>query len=278
MFQNKPSIMIILLTLALALLLSACQGAQAAQNEVVFTARDNSFSGPGSIPAGWTQLRLVNEGPDFYHIQLVKLDEGKTVDDLVRALEENPVRPDWAKLYGGPNPAVPGQSSEAFVKLEPGNYALIDTVPDKTGTPHVHYGMAKALTVTPAEGAAGLEPRADATLDMFDFTYQPSQPLTAGEQTIRVNNKGKQPHEVFLARLASGKGVNDLLASLAPDAPADAIDWQALGGISAIEVGAHAYFSVDLEPGRYALVCFAPDHGSGAPHFMLGMTQEITVE
>jgi hypothetical protein len=296
---KKPSITIILFTLVLALLVSACQGVQAAQtvaeevqtsempsgvNEVVFTARDNSFSGPETIPAGWTQLRLVNEGPEFYHIQLAKLDEGKTVDDLVTALRENPVRPDWAKLDGGPNPAVPGQSSEAIVNLEPGQYALIDTVPDKTGTPHVHYGMAKALTVTPAvedaprgKGAAS-EPVADVTIDMLDFNYALSQPLTAGQHTIRVNNKGQQPHEVFLARLAPGKGVDDLLASLAPDAPPEAIDWQALGGISAIEAGAHAYFSVDLEPGRYALMCFAPDHDSGAPHFMMGMTQEITVE
>lgn len=278
MFQKKPSIMIILLTVALTLLLSACQGAQAARNEVTFTARNNSFGGPDSIAAGWIRLRLVNEGPDFYHIQLVKLNEGKTLDDLVTALQENPVRPAWAELYGGPNPPVPGQSSEAVVKLESGSYALIDTVPDKSGTPHLHYGMAKALTVTSAEGTAGLEPRADVTLDMFDFTYKLSESLTAGEQTIRVNNKGEQPHEVFLARLAPGKSVEDLLASLAPDAPADAIDWQALGGISVIEAGDHAYFSVDLESGRYALVCFAPDHGSGAPHFMLGMMQEIVVE
>lgn len=278
MFKLKPSITIVLLTLALALLLSACQRVQAARSEATFTARDNRFTGPDAIPAGWTRMRLVNEGPDFYHIQLVKLNEGKSVDDLVTAMQENAVRPAWAQLYGGPNPSVPGQSSEAFVKLEPGNYALLDTVPDKTGTPHLHYGMAKALTVAPPEGTAGSEPRADVTLDMFDFTYQLSGPLTAGEQIIRVNNKGEQPHEVFLARLAPGKGVNDLLASLVPDAPPEAIDWQALGGISAIEPGAHAYFPVDLEPGRYALVCFAPDHDSGAPHFMLGMMQEIAIE
>lgn len=277
MLQKKLSISIILLTLALALLVSACQGAQAAPTEVTFTARDNSFSGPDSISAGWTQLRLVNEGPDFYHIQLVKLNEGKTVEELVTALKENPVRPHWAELYGGPNPPMPGQSSEAIINLEPGQYALIDTVPDKTGTPHVHYGMAQALTVTSTKSEVS-EPVADVTMGMFDFSYSLSQPLTAGKQTIRVNNNGQQPHEVFLARLAPGKSVNDLLASLAPDAPADAIDWQALGGISVIEAGAHAYFSVDLEPGRYALVCFAPENHTGKPHFMLGMSQEITVQ
>jgi hypothetical protein len=279
MSQNKhPFIFTVVATLLLALLISACQGAKAAQiNQVVFTASDNSFSGPDSIEAGWTQMQLVNEGPDFYHIQLVKLSEGKSVDELAAAMQENPVRPVWAELYGGPNPPVPGQSSEAIVKLEPGNYALIDTVPDKTGTPHFHYGMVKGLTVTPAKESEAVEPVADVTIDMLDFSYSLSTPLSAGEQTIRVNNKGQQPHEVFVARLASGKGVNDLLASLAPDAPADAIDWQALGGISAIEAGAHAYFTVDLEPGRYALVCFAPDHGSGSPHFMLGMSQEYVV-
>jgi autotransporter-associated beta strand protein len=276
MHQKKPSILIILVILALAL--SACQGARAAQiNEVVFTARDNSFSGPATISAGWTQVRLVNEGPEFYHIQLVKLDAGKTVDDLVAALQQDPVRPAWARLYGGPNPPAPGQASEAMVNLEPGRYALVDTVPDKTGTPHVHHGMAKGLTVTPAEGAAP-EPAADVTIDMLDFSYTLSQPLAAGKQVIRVNNQGQQPHEIFLARLAPGKGVNDLLASLAPDAPAGAIDWQALGGVSVIESGAHAYFTVDLEAGRYALVCFAPEHGSGVPHFMMGMAQEITIQ
>jgi hypothetical protein len=279
MSQKKHTFTIILLALVLALLVSACQGAQAAQsNEITFTARDNRFSGPDKIPAGWIHLRLVNEGSEFYHMQLVKLSDGKTTTDLVAALQESHVPPAWAKFYGGPNPPAPGHSSEAIVKLEPGGYALIDTVPDKSGTPHVQHGMVKAVTVTPADGAGAVEPEADVSLDMLDFSYSLARPLTAGKHTIRVNNKGQQPHEVFLAKLAPGKGVNDLLASLAPDAPADAIDWQALGGISVIESGAHSYFSVELEPGRYALVCFAPDHASGAPHFMKGMAQEITVQ
>jgi hypothetical protein len=279
MFQKKSTLMTLLLILGLALVVAACQGARAAEiNKVVFVAKENSFSGPDSIPAGWTRVRLENEGPDFYHVQLVKLDGEKSVVDLVAELGETHIRPAWATMVGGPNPPAPGQSSEAIVNLEPGNYALIDTVPDKSGTPHVQSGMVKALTVTPADDPIGLEPVADVSMNMLDFSYSLSKPLTVGKQVIRVNNKGSQPHEVFLARLAPGKGVDDLLASLAPDAPAEAIDWQALGGVSVIEPGAHSYFTADLEPGRYALVCFAPETSSGVPHFMMGMAQEITVE
>jgi hypothetical protein len=279
MFQTKLSIITILLALALILLVSACQGAQAAQvNEVTFTAHDNSFSGPETIPAGWIRLRLINEGPDLYHIQLVKLSGDKTGEALIASLHENPMMPAWAKQYGGPNPPIPGQSSEAVVKLEPGNYVIIDWVPDQTGTPHFAHGMVKALTVTPSKGGEGVEPQADVSLDMLDFSYSLSKPLTTGQHTLQVNNKGQQPHEVFLARLAPGKGVDEFLASLAPGSPAEAIDWQALGGISVIEPGTHSYFSVDLEPGKYVVICFAPDHGSGAPHFMNGMVQEIIVQ
>jgi hypothetical protein len=276
--SKKTSVTFILFALALALLVSACQEARAAQiNEVTFTARDFSFSGPDTITAGWTKLWLVNEGPDYHHIQLVKLAADKTIADLVAALSESPILPTWAQEYGGPNPPDAGQSIEAIVNLEVGNYALICTVPDQMGIPHVHHGMIKALTVMSASGPAAPEPVADITMDMLDFSYRLSKPLTAGQHTIRVNNVGDQSHEVFLARLAPGKGVNDLLASLAPDAPRETIGWQALGGISVIEPGMHAYFTVELEPGRYALICFAPDDASGAPHFMMGMTQEFTI-
>ncbi len=280
MLRRKSNRTIFFIGLALVLLLAACQSGEttAVPNEVTFTARANSFSGPDTIPAGWTELRLANEGPEFYHMQLMRLDEGKTVADLTAALAESSVAPAWARHYGGPNPPHVGESSTAVVFLEPGDYALIDTVPGKDGTPHVHHGMAKAVRVEANGNGTAVEPEADAVIDMFDFNFTVSRSLVAGKQTIRVNNRGEQPHELFLARLAPGKTVNDLLASLAPDAPPEAIDWRALGGVSVIESGDHSYFTVDLEPGTYALLCFAPEQHSGAPHFMMGMMQEFVIE
>lgn len=279
MLPRKQTLFTVLVAV-LSLLLGACQSGEetAVSQEVVFIAQNNSFTGPDTIPAGWTQISLQNEGPEFYHVQLMRLERGKTVSDLIAALRENPIAPDWAKHYGGPNPPHVGESSTAIVFLEPGDYALIDTVPGKDGTPHIHHGMGKSLQVTTNDQETAVEPTADVVMDLDDFSFSLSRPLIAGEQTIRVNNRGAQPHEVFLARLAPGKSAGDLLASLAPDAPPEAIDWQALGGVSVIESGAHSYFIVDLEPGTYALLCFAPDHHSGAPHAMLGMMQEFVIE
>ncbi len=277
--SNQQKSILFLIVILFAFMLSACQESASAEqiNEVTFTAQDYSFSGPETIQSGWTRIKLENEGPDYHHVQLVRLSEGKTTDDLVAAFNESPVLPDWAEEIGGPNPPEAGQSSEAIVDLKAGNYALICTVPDRQGVPHIQHGMFKSLTVEEADNTA-VEPEADTTIDMADFSFTLSAPIQAGRQTIRVNNAGAQGHEVFLAKLAPERTLEDFLASFSPEADFDAPVWQAQGGISVIEPGASAYFTVDVEPGQYILVCFAPDEETGAPHLMQGMVQEITIE
>src|SRR5678809_578427 len=56
-------------------------------NIVTVTATDFSFDAPAEIPAGLTTFRLVNRGPSLHHIQLIKLEEGKTVEDLLGAFK-----------------------------------------------------------------------------------------------------------------------------------------------------------------------------------------------
>lgn len=263
----------------LALLISGCQSAAAESGipEVTFTAKSLVFDGPKSIPGGWVRLVLHNEGPDYYHLQLVKLNEGHHVSDLGAALRESLVPPVWAEMKGGPNAVDPGRSSSAIVYLEPGDYAIISTVPDRQGVPHVASGMIRGLTVTEATRIVP-EPAFDLTLDLVDFSFVLSQPLVAGEQTIRVNNQGSHAHEIWLAKLGEGKSANDLLMALAPGSPAEAWVYNGLGGLAWIEAGEYGYFSANLEPGRYALICFVPDHETGQMHFMLGMVQEFVVE
>jgi hypothetical protein len=276
--QYQPVRWLLLLSIC-ALLMGGCASvvAESKLPEVTFTARALTFEGPESIPGGWVRVILRNEGQEYYHLQLVKLNEGMGVADLGIALRQSLVPPVWAEMRGGPNAVDPGQSTSAILYLEAGDYALISTVPDRQGVPHVANGMIRGLTVTKPTSATR-EPDADVTLDLVDFSFVLSQPLAVGEQTIRVNNQGSHAHEIWLAKLGEGKSANDLLMALAPGSPAEDWVYNGLGGLAWIEPGSHGYFTANLEPGRYALICFVPDHATGKMHFMLGMVQEFVVK
>ncbi len=57
-------------------------------NRVSFSAFDFGFNGPESIPAGMTTFSFANEGQDLHHLQLVKLAEGMTAEDLLAGLQK----------------------------------------------------------------------------------------------------------------------------------------------------------------------------------------------
>jgi hypothetical protein len=243
-------------------------------NEVKFTVEDAGFSGPESIPAGWTEIVLTNNSQGVHHIQLVKLDAGKTPDDLKAALEANPeVFPPWGKPYGGPNAPDPGGATSAIVKLDAGSYAIISVIPNTEGVPGFLNGMLKALTVTEANSTA-LEPQADLAIDFTEFALAVSGPITTGEHVIRFSNKGLQVHEAYLVKLNEG-ATAEVYLNTPPTEPPPAVS---LGGITGIIPGAHQYIRVTLEPGNYAMFCFFPDPNSHAPHFALGMIREFSVK
>src|SRR5579885_2481179 len=55
-------------------------------------AKDFAFEAPDTISGGVTNFHLVNDGPNLHHVQLVRLDSGKTAQDLQAALK-NPGPP-----------------------------------------------------------------------------------------------------------------------------------------------------------------------------------------
>jgi len=251
-------------------------GATAASPAVVtFHAKDFAFSGPDSIRAGMTQFHLVNDGQTLHHVQLVRLDSGKTMADLQAALKNPGPPPMWAMFVPGPNAPDPGQESNATVDLAAGNYVVLCLVDIPGNVPHFAKGMVKALTVTAGSGAAVASPTADATLALSDYSFVLSKPLVAGKQMIAVTAKGPQPHEVEIIRFEPGKNVNDLMKWMdKPEGPPPA---HGVGGLSATLAGTTAWFSVDLVPGDYMLACFIPDGKDGKPHIAHGMMQAFKI-
>lgn len=242
--------------------------------EVTFTANDNIYIGPDEIAGGWVKITLTNAGQEAHHIQLVKLLDGKTPEDLKTALIADAENyPSWAMPYGGPNAPDPGGNISATLYLEAGNYAMIDIIPNAEGTPHFQNGLIQALIVSEPSGVLPGEPNPDVTVALDDFSFTISGSFSASDQTIRFLNTGKQVHEAYLVKLEDGKTAQDYL-NAAPGTPPPAI---AVGGITGIESGGSQYIEVTLDPGNYALFCFLPDPNSHAPHFVVGMIKEFTI-
>jgi hypothetical protein len=243
-------------------------------------ARDFAFDVPSEIPAGLTTFRLRNEGPDLHHVYLIKLAQGKTMAQLFEAMKTPGPFPAWATPVGGPNTPRPGGGeANATLDLAPGNYAMICVIPAPDGVPHVMKGMAKEVKVTaPIARPASrtIAPKGDITMTLNNYGFAFDQPLRAGKQVVTVRNGADQPHEVFIARLAPGKTVRDLLAWVEkPNGPPPG---EPMGGTTDIPVGSWNSIGLDLPAGEYALICFSPDQKDGKPHFMHGMTRQITVK
>jgi uncharacterized cupredoxin-like copper-binding protein len=242
---------------------------------ITVVARDFAFQGPDEVPAGLVTVQLQNRGTNLHHMAIMKLDEGKTLQDLFAAFQAGGAPPAWAHDMGGPNAPDPGSDANATLMLEPGNYALLCFVDLPDHVPHVMKGMAKLLRVTPAlVPAAARAITGDVTLTLDDYSFTTSTPITRGVHTLRVVNPAAQSHEVELVKLAPGKTVQDLVAWIAnPQGPPPG---NALGGIAGMAHGVVQSFTYDFTPGEYALICFLPGP-DGKPHFMHGMMRQFTV-
>lgn len=163
------------------------------------------------------------------------------------------------------------------MNLVEGDYLLICVIPDKAGVPHVALGMQKALAVKGGKSARSSEPKAGIAITLSDFSFTVSEPITSGLQTIKVMNRGTQPHEVAVVQLAPSASALDFVKAVGPGASGPP-PGKPIGGVVGLEAGDHAFFTAQFEPGRYGLICFFPDTATGRPHFARGMATEFTVK
>lgn len=254
---------------------AAADSAAATPNVVTYNATNYKFTGPTEIPAGMTTFRLVNDGPGFHHMQIVRLDSGKTMADFEAAMKKKGPPANWLVMVGGPNAPSPTLEANATLDMPAGNYALVCFVDIPEGVPHLAKGMVLPLTVREAANATAKAPAADLVMTLNDYNFELSKPLVAGKQTIEVRTAMGQPHEVELIRLAPGKTPEQMLGWMSkPQGPPPG---EGIGGVAGVVAGTPVYFSADLTPGNYVLICFLPDAKDGKPHFTKGMMKVVTI-
>jgi hypothetical protein len=246
--------------------------------EVHFTAKDFAFEGPDTIASGMTTVVLHNDGPSLHHLLLMRLDSGKTVEDLkafASTMKPTDMPPAWAVPSGGVNPPMPGADARATLMIEPGNYAVVCIVDVPDHVPHMMKGMIKGLTVAPSTTPSAPAPTSDITVTEVDFAFAPSAPFTAGHHVVKVVNNGTQPHEMVVIQLAPGKTMDDLAKwgqTYAGPPPGST-----LGGAAPMMPGQVEYIPLDLTAGNYALLCFVVDPASHMPHLAKGMALPFTI-
>jgi uncharacterized cupredoxin-like copper-binding protein len=286
--MKQKQLLITLAILAIAILLSACgsaiastpAGSDAAIPEITIKAADYSFEVSDQIEAGLVKLTLVNDGEELHHAQIIRLNDGVTMEQFQTALQQGPeVALPLITLVGGPGVVDPGLQSQVILELMPGQYVLLCFIPGHDGVPHLAKGMIRPIEVvahTDHDHPSVSEPKADAVVKLLDFSFVLPSEIKAGEQLWQVVNEGQQPHEIAIMKLAEGKTMADVQAFM--QAPQGAPPFASVGGFQAINPDASGWLHLNLEPGNYVAICHVPDPASGHAHAELGMVMPFIVK
>ena len=250
-------------------------------NVVTVTATDFAFQAPDTIAAGRTTIRLLNKGPEFHHVWLIRLEQGKTLKDLMEATKDHGPLPKWAVDVGGPNTPMPGGETSATLDLEAGKYVMVCVIPSmKDGQPHFMKGMVKEVTVAKRGGVvqAGktVAPATDVVMTLDDYDFRLSSPITSATKSIRFVNVAEQSHEAVIVKLNPGATVQEFLQAM--EKPQGPPPGALIGGITGIAKGRAIEVPTTFTPGEYALLCFVPDAKDGKAHLAHGMVKQFSVK
>ena len=114
------------------------------------------------------------------------------------------------------------------------------------------------------------------TVTTVDYAFEAPDTIAAGRTTLRLVNKGKDFHHIWLIKLEGGHTLPELVEATKKQGPMPkwAVD---VGGPNSPMPGGENSATLDLEPGKYVMVCVIPAMADGQPHFMKGMLKEVTV-
>lgn len=273
---------------------------QVAAKPVTITASDYAFATDGQAVPGIQTITFKNSGKEDHELQLVSLDQGKTLADVQKLLSTpGAAIPDWVKFNGGAWAIPAGAQSTMTTKLNAGGYILLCFVESPDKVPHFAKGMVGSLDVKGTE-AKDTAPTATLAIEASDYAFKAPAEAAAGKATISLKNSGKEAHFAGLIRVPDGVPYEAFTKALLTPAPAASATPAAAaspkpsatgtpaaaapatpsgvsGGAGAISAGGQVWSTTDLKTGTYAIVCLVPD-AKGVPHAALGMINKLTVK
>lgn len=244
---------------------------------------------PSTVEAGLVTVTLRNEDEDPRSAQLIRVEGDHTVDDVLEIIdaEEPQEIPAWMQDGGGLGAVAPGESAGATQVLAPGKWVVWDDEGGDGGPSNSELGAKGEFTVTGTAPDVEL-PAQEATVTAtdegedenkeYDFEFQG---LTAGTNEVRFENTGDELHHALFFPMNEGATIQEVEEAFAseeePEGPPP-VDFENSVGTTVIDGGIAQNISLDLDAGRYAVVCFITDREGGEPHAAKGMLKELEVE
>jgi uncharacterized cupredoxin-like copper-binding protein len=243
---------------------------------LIVNAYEYSFQAPDRVAAGVVTVRLVDHGKIGHQVALARLDDSSSLVRVMQSLVDNKVHTGGIRWSGGVESAIPGDSSETILALEPGRYVIVCAYPGDNGQAHMSMGMIRPLVVTAGATKADMTlPAAATTIRLSDYRVAVVGTLRSGTQLVRVENAGAHRHHLNLTRIRNGATLDEIMKWDGKSEPAPLEDMS--GGAAVLEPGQASVISLHLVPGRYELACVMSDGSKSKPHYMLGMHDEIAV-
>ncbi|MGI8485695.1 MAG: hypothetical protein ACR2OU_15715 [Thermomicrobiales bacterium] len=246
--------------------------------EVTWTVTNDAITISEPVTAGTNRVLLANEGTVDQHFFTMLLPAGTDFDAFMKEMDDpNAAMPTWATttlIAGNPDWTLSGKVNEAFISYDPGQYVVIDPFSPR----FAHFTVEGTV---PADQVA---PKSDIEVGMIEMDFTGlEKPVPAGRHLWKLSNNGTTFHEVFFLGVPAGATKDEILDVIKnpPDGalpPEGYSDNAAGGGSGIISKGHVGWYYLDLAPGSYAAVCFAPMNFEGPPHAFMGMIRPFTVE
>ena len=245
---------------------------------------------PASIKAGLVEMTLTNEDSVPRSAQIIRVTGDQSVDDVLKIVnseEEGAKIPEFMQDGGGLGAVAPKSSETVTQVLAPGKYVIWDDEGEDEGPSNSDRGAKGEFMVTGPAVDAEL-PAQPATITANDegegkdkeYSFE-FEGLKAGTNRVRFENTGEELHHAIILPMRKGATLKEVEEAFAseeePEGPPP-VDFMKGQNTTVIDGGIAQNISLDLEAGKYAVVCFISDREGGEPHAAKGMLEEVTVE
>jgi hypothetical protein len=228
-----------------------------------------TFDVPASVEGGVVEIEFTSSVEGEHSAQFVGAEAGHTPQEALEAgaawADKGKALPDWAILPGGTGDVKQGESTTVTQQLPPGSYLVADLASNVTAE----------FEVT-GDGGGGEVAAEGGTITATEYAFE-SDGLKAGRNTVLFDNAGQEPHLVAAIGIKEGSTFAEVRRFFRTEKGEPPIDDSRGFSTAVVDGGIKQAVELDLEAGRYALICFIPDRKGGPPHVAKGMISEATV-